>query len=487
MSAIDTRNTAAFLLAAFALMLAGCANDPPEYKKTHSLSLAVSVYDAQAQVSKETSPMDPAEWLVQCISLDTEGVKTTNTSTLVPETGRFEVGGIPDGEDTICHLVDGKGSLVATVSVSDPGALVGVRDVFRLLRDAHAAVVYDPLHEVAQAFGTDFDVGEAEERADLEGRWRVGCNEVRSMVTDEAVEGLECAEEVQAPEIYMHSVTASGPGGERRVSYGIWSSEEAFARCGTTEGLDALPFGWSLDTTYLAQSSPFAFSAPFDLLTPGSSSTEILDMIVSNAAEGMSGYEDFKAENAASCQDEAKCAVWYYHEMRRYGLENAGEICWPQLVFIFMGDGGVAAGMWPSSGGRASPLGRLHFIEAFKYGNETYMRSAISQVREVYAESEAVECKLKEEFLMAVEIPDSDEDGSENVDEDSAEIKAKRYLSDDLISEGTSLEARYRSITDVSSIGGEYDNLCRQALGEEDVGSGPGLYSDVVLESTLAP
>lgn len=468
-------------------MLGGCANNPPEFKETHSLSLTVSVYDAQAQALKETSSMDPAEWLVQCISLDTEGVKTTNTSAPDPKTGRFKVGSIPDGEDTICHLVDGEGSLVATMSVNDPGAIVGVRDVFSLKRDAQATVVYDPLHETARAHGTDFDFGGAEERADLEGRWGVGCNEVRSLVTDEVIEELTCEEEMQAREIYMHTVTASGVSGEPRVAYGIWVSDGAFARCGSTEGLDDLPFGWSLDPSYQAQSTPFAFSAPFDLLTPTSSSAEILGMIMSDTVEGLPDYEVFKAENAASCLEDAKCAVWYYYEMRRYGLQNAGEICWPQLVFIFADDGGVTAGLWPSGGGRAKPLGRLHFIEAFEYGNETYMRSAISQVREVYSESEPVECKLKEEFLMAVEIPDSDEDGSENVDEDDSEIETKGYLSDDLITEGTSLEARYHSITDVSSIGGEYDNLCRQTLGEESVGSEPGLYSDVVLQSNTAP
>ena len=56
----------------------------------------------------------------------------------------------------------------------------------------------------------------------------------------------------------------------------------------------------------------------------------------------------------------------------------------------------------------------------------------------------------------------------------------------DLISIGTRLEARYHSITKITSMSGDHDNLCQQELGEEAGGSEPGLYSDVVLESITA-
>lgn len=481
------KGAVASVLVVFALVLGACSSDAPEFVKTHTLTLSINVAWPQAMAIRSAQSPDPALWTVRCVTLDTEGIKTTSTATKDLETGRFEVNDIPDDEDAICHIVDEEEALVTTISVSDPGALGGVRDVFRLTRDAQATVVYDSLREMSVAHGSDFSFGDVEERADLEGKWEMGCNDVRDIVTDEVVEEVRCTDEVEGDELFLHRVTASGPNGERRMAYGIWSSQEAFAGCGYTEGLDTLPFGWSLDQIFAAQPSIFVFSAPFEGLTPDSTSAQIMTMIRENAAETMPSYDDFKAVNEVGCVSEKRCTAWYYHEMRRHGLENAGTVCWPLVIFTFEGGDGITAGLWPSGGGRAKPLGRLHFIEAFEYGNETYMRSQISQVREVYSPDESVECKLKEEFLMAVEIPDSDEDGSEDVDEDDAEIVAKEVSSDeDLIIVGTRLEARYHSSTKVTSISGTYDNLCQQELGEEDGGSEPGSYSDVVLESITA-
>jgi hypothetical protein len=201
----------------------------------------------------------------------------------------------------------------------------------------------------------------------------------------------------------------------------------------------------------------------------------------------MRGYVQFADENEVICADEAKCAMYYYYEMRRHGIANSDSLCWPQIAFSFDDGGEVSASLRGAAAGSVKPIGRHHFIEAFEYGNETYMRSTMGQFRRVFAQSQPVECKLKEEFLIAVEIPDSDEDGDVDVDEDDSEIEAKALAkSDDLISVGTELEAKFHLSTKVTSTDGAHDNLCRQELGKEEVGSAPGFYSDIVLESITA-
>ncbi len=465
-----------------------CASDAPEYQDTHSLSFRIDETQGSAQTVKEVSEStDPVSWSARCISLGREGIKTTNVASYDDETGKYVIDAIPDDVDTVCHILDDEGALVSTMSVSDSGALGGVRDIFRLRRDAWATIVHDTELGLSVAHSGDFMIAEAEGRADLEGRWDIGCKDVRDIVTDEVAQELECSNEIQGSQLFMHRVLATGPSGERRAAYGVWRSEDAFAACGRTEGLDGLPFGWSLEFSSTLQSAPLVLSAPFEGLTASSTFAEIMDMIRACDVEGMRNYDQFADENEVICADESKCVMYYYYEMRRHGIANSESLCWPQLIFTFDDVGEAKPSLWAAVAGSVKPLGRIHFVEAFEYGNETYMRSTTSQIRVVYAQSQPVECKLKEEFLIAVEIPDSDEDGDVVVDEDDSEIEAKALAEDDdLISIGTRLEAKYHSSTKVVSTSGTHDNLCRQELGEEDVGSEPGFYSDVVLESITA-
>lgn len=469
---------------AILIALAGCASDYPEYEKVHSLTFKVRTSEPQAQAVKlAEDPTDPSTWSVRCVSLDEEGVGTNVTSTYDEASGEFLLENIPHDTDTVCHLVGGEGELLATISVSDSGALGGSRDVFRITSNTQATVIYDAVSEIALAYSGSFIFGEGDDRADLHGRWGIGCNEVRDIVTDEILEDVDCTDEVEGEELFLHRITATGPSGELRMAYGIWRSEAAFAACGSTEGIDSLPFGWSLHVDSVGSDAPFAWSQPFDGLASSSSSEEIIGMIKSCDEGDFMSFEQFMGEYGEDCQTDSRCAARYYYQMRDHGIANPTDHCWPHLVFTFDDDGGVAAALWPSKGGGSKPLGMLHFLEAFQYGNETYMRGEVNQVREVVSGSDQVGCKLKEEFLMAVEIPDADGDGVEDVDEDEFEIKA---ADGDMINVGTRLQARYRSSTKVASITGDFDNLCQQELGEVDEVMQEGVYTDVVLESVTA-
>lgn len=478
----------AIVLAAVFMLAPACTSDDPEFIKTRSLTFQINASDTSAQVAKEESEStDPFSWSVRCISLDEEGIKTTSVASYDDATGTYVIDAVPDDVDTVCHLLDDEGFLVSTVSVSDSSALGGVRDIFRLRRDAWATIIHDTDLGISVAFSGDFIFADAEGRADLEGRWGMGCKDVRDIVTDEVAQELECSDEVQGTQLFLHRVLASGPNGEWRAAYGVWRSEDAFAACGSTEGLERLPFGWSLESASAPQSAPPALSAPFEGLTAQASSADIMGMIRACSAEGMRSYEQFAKENEVICTDESKCVMYYYYEMRLHGIANSNSLCWPQIDFSFDGAGGASALLGGAVAGSVKPLGRHHLVEAFEYGNETYMRSTTSQIRVVYALSQPVECKFKEEFLIAVEIPDSDEDGEVDVDEDDSRIEAKSVAADDdLISIGTELEAKYHSSTKVISTSGTHDNFCRQELGKEDIGSEPGFYSDVVLESITA-
>jgi len=475
-------------LLAVLIFSSACTSDDPEFVKMHRLTFKIDATEPSAEVAKvESESTDPVTWSVRCTSLDEEGIKTTSVASYDGESGRYEIDSIPDDVDTVCHLLDEEGALVSTISVNDSGALGGVRDVFRLRRDAWATIIHDTELGISVAHSGDLTYAGHEERADLEGIWNIGCKDVRDVVTDEVAQEFQCSDDIQGIQLFLHRVLAEGPSGERRTAYGVWRSEEAFAACGRTEGLDRLPFGWSLEEASVLQSVPMSMSHPFDGLTASSTSADIMTMIRACAAEGLRSYDQFAIENEVICADESKCTMYYYYEMKRHGIANAGSLCWPEIVFSF-DEGAVATAIpLPATAGRIRPLGRHRFLEAFEYGNETYMRNTASEVRVAYAQSQLVECRLKEEFFVAVEIPDSDEDGVADVDEDNSRIEAKAALEGkDLISIGTQLEAKYHSSTKVISTSGTHDNFCRQELGEEDVGSELGFYSDVVLESISA-
>jgi len=477
--AVPRRKSMALILMACALALGACSKDYKEFEETHTLKLSLTVlpYAQQSVMSKDEA--DPVDWTVHCVSLDTEGVKTANTAIYDGEADMYEITDIPDDTDTLCQLVDSEDRLIATISVSDYGALGGARDIFRLKESTEATIAYNSALEAAMAHGTGFEFSDAEERVDLQGKWGMGCRDVRDVVTDEVDEGMSCSEEVDAREIFMHRVNAHGSLGELRIAYGIWRSDGAYLACGSTEGLDALPSTWRIHNESEDAVEPFAWSAPFEGVSGSTSSEDIIAMIRANDTEGMSTYEEFKDANDIFCENEDECTTQYYYEMRAHGIANADSICWPLIAFTYDAGVGAKASLWPSAGGSAKPLGHLHFIEAFEYGNETYMRSSISQVRKVYGVMGVVECKMKEEFLMSVEIPDSDED--------DAEIEGViRGADDDLISPGTRLEAKYHSSTEVASVKGYHDNICEQELGEDDRDSASGFYSDVVLESITA-
>jgi hypothetical protein len=478
----------AIALLAVLTLSSACTSDDPEFIQTHRLIFQINATEAAAQMAKEESQStDPVTWSVRCTSLDEKGGKTTSVASYDDKSDKYEIDSIPADVDTVCHLLDEEGALVSTMSVNDSGALGGVRDVFRLRKDAWATIIHDTELGISVAHSGDFTFTEPEERADLEGRWDIGCKDVRDVVTDEVAQELQCSDEIQDIQLFLHRVLATGPNGERRTAYGVWRSEEAFAACGRTEGVEWLPFGWSLEFSSTLQSERLALSAPFDGLTATTTSAEIMDMIRSCDVEGIRSYDQFAEENEVICADESKCVMYYYYEMRRHGVANSGSLCWPQLIFTFDDAGEARPSLWAETVGSVKPLGRIHFVEAFEYGNETYMRHTTSQTRVVYVQSQPVECKLKEEFLIAVEIPDLDEDGSVDVDEDDSEIEAKGMAEDDdLIFIGTQLEAKYHSSIKVVSTEGIYDNLCRQELGKEDAGSEPGFYSDVVLESITA-
>lgn len=471
----------AALLVALAFACA-CASSSPELENTHDLELTLEG-GAAAQFAKcACASADPTEWNVRCVSLGDDGVRTTINSVYDPDIVGFEVEHVPDDRDTVCHIVDADGVLLSTISIEDATSLLGRRDIFRLKKDARATISFDAGMRVSSAQSADFLLGDTETRADLEGRWSVNCQDVRDIVTDDLAPDIACPEEVDGSQLYLHMVVAADASGGRRAAYGIWRTEEAFSVCGTTEGLDELPQGWVIEDPVHA--APFVWTSPFSELSPQTaSSDDIMRMIRANDKEGMQTYDAFAEANPEICQREDRCTLRYYDQMRTYALKHSGSVCWPKLLFSYDDDDRATASVWLFPGGLARPVGRIDFIEAYQYGNETYMRNLVNHARTAYAGGVPIECQVREEYLVAVEIPDSDEDGRAEEDADDAEIKARLSATDDLITVGTALEARYQARVEVSSSTGKYDNLCRQDLGLEAENGDEGFYADVILES----
>lgn len=473
------------VLAALLAFFSACASNAPEFAEIYSLKLILDEGAAVQSIKSSASSPDPSVWNVRCVSLGTDGVRTTSSSSYDSGIAGFIIEDIPKDQDTVCHIVDADGLLVSTMSIADASSLRGTRDVFRLRRNVEANLSYDVQRRSSTARGDDLLLGAVETRANLEGRWGVDCHDMRDIVTDDIVQGEPCPREVDGSQLYMHLVAATGAAGESRVAYGIWRSTGVFEACGSTEGLDALPEGWLLDDPVHATS--FSWSAPFADLEPASATSgEIMRMIRANDAEEMLTYDDYVALDPDRCRNEDLCTIRYYDEMRNYTLDQAGSICWPELLFSSGDEEHTSALVWSFKGGKGRPVGRIDFIEAYQYGNETYMRNLASHDRTASANGTPVECNVREEYLVAVEIPDSDEDGRADDDADDAEIKARLLGDDDLISQGIQLEARYQARVDVASPTGRYDNLCRQDLGLEDKRSDDGLYADVILESLSA-
>lgn len=82
-------------------------------------------------VSSDVSAAVVSTGSVRCVSVDSDGKKTTTTGTL-NESGQATCSGIPSNQETICYLLDASGVVTATLPITDTGAMGNIRDGFKM-------------------------------------------------------------------------------------------------------------------------------------------------------------------------------------------------------------------------------------------------------------------------------------------------------------------------------------------------------------------
>jgi hypothetical protein len=322
-------------------------------------------------------------------------------------------------------------------------------------------------------------------------KWSINCQDVRNILTGEVDSTKACPSVFVNITNYLHLVMAEDSAGALKTGYGAWTSYEAYAKCGSTEGLDDLPSGWTLDSVNSpTQGTAFSWSAPFENFSSDSTSAEIFNMIRATSVSGVQSYNDFKIDPLYSefcAVSEDVCTSKYYEEVLRvYG--RGSSVCWPDLRFGFSTTSTVTAERWPDMGSKVRPLSRYSFMEAFQNGSETYMRSFDSFVKYAANDSGTFQCNVKSEFLVAIDTKSLLGPGGAPPEFTSI-ITPGGDPGGNLPEAGSSGSMRFISNTLVEAVDGtDASNvLCQSQLGASTERTANGFYSKVEMVAEANP
>ena len=348
---------------------------------------------------------------IRCVSTDSSGTKTVNAGSL-DSSGNASVSSIPANQETICYLLDASGNILATTSVSDTKAVGGVRDGFKMdaNKTASAAVTYSSTTGSCtnDCSGSSCKAPASVETTDIDlsGTWSMKCNGIKRTDNDQADTSQTCSSDIDGQNVFLHRVQATDSDGVTRFGYGAWPSQAAFTACGSTEGVTSAPTGWSISTS--GQIADFVWSAPFTSFSATSTSAEIATMIQNFAvANGVS--QSFATYQTANCTGLAasQCAGQYYWAVVEAAVNaNRAVACGPRIDTAWT-QSDVTFSPEAALGGKTTPINRYDFMSTYKIGDQTYMKSFISNLFNAFnfTSNVSVECLSQDTLLISGTTP----------------------------------------------------------------------------------
>lgn len=346
---------------------------------------------------------------VRCVSTDSAGTKTTRTGVVAG--GIADVVGIPSGESTICYLLNSAGSILATIPISDSGAVGSIRDGFKMIggKTINSDITYNSNAKSATAAcPTDSCQAPASggtDAVDYMGTWKMNCNGIKREDNDTTDSSQSCPAALEGTNVYLHRVKATDSGGTIRYGYGAWPSLAAFQKCGSTEGLQDIPSGWTLSTS--GQTGDFTWTAPFGTFISTSTSAQISTMI-QNVTSGPA--LTFLAYQSTSCDpnglsSNACAADYFWAQIFPYINANPAAQCWPRMRISYDSLGAPTFSPAKGFGGKTQPANRYDFMSAYSVGDRTYMKSFYAEEFSAYNRTTTVLllCDLRDELLVSMQ------------------------------------------------------------------------------------
>jgi len=393
---------------------------------------------------------------------------------------------IPNSRDTVCYLSENNVTF-ATLQYTDVNAIGSKRDTLKATSDGTGVITYtENLGKAVVSYDSGVEGTTAENRVNLSTKWSINCEDVRNLETNEIDSTQTCPEDFTDAEVYIHLVMSEDASSELKTAYGMWASADTFQACGSTEGLNDLPDGWTLDSTVSGdQGNAFSWSTPFDSFSASSTSNEILAMIRNVDSGPSQTYAEYAAsESDDTCPNDDMCASSYYENVLRPYTQSGVATCWPEVKFTYTPVSQVEASAWPGMGGNTTPLGRHAFMESSQNGNETYMSSFESSIMNAVDGDDTVECNLKSEFLVALDTQSVISPGTNPLS-----IVVGTDPSGLIPSPNISTNVRFISNVIVTSVDGTeaHTDLCQSQLGEFNEKTRNGYFSKVEMTSEVNP
>lgn len=333
------------LLAVVATIAACGSSSSTPASSTATLSMSISQSDSQVltSLSKGTLSISKAAVDLSTYSISCkDGAGTEYTSTIAgTTTGTASVPNIPTGTPVVCYLLNSSGTPVTQLTISDTtNVLGGQYDAPKLSANATNTVVFNPIAGGAvvtpDANTTINSTGTA---VDPTGSYSMTCVGVFNEVTDaeNATYSTTYCNQFASQgntQVYMHRISATQNSANTVYGVGAWRSQDAFVKCGSTEGIDNIPSGMTLaDST---QATAFSWDTYFSTFTKTSTTDEIANMIEAfgNAygatlGQTYTAYSQLTEEQGGLCawmnqegaptitdaQKKAMCSSMYYWQV----------------------------------------------------------------------------------------------------------------------------------------------------------------------------
>lgn len=426
---------------------------PPAGKALGSESEEITV--AKAAVSSGS---------VRCISRDSSGNKTTVTGTL-DEKGVASLQGVPSNQATICYLLNSSGAVTATFTVSDTGAVGGIRDGFNISggKTTSATITYNSTtkNATSDCTGTDCQAPTSggDTAVDLTGTWKMNCVGIRREDNDALDSSQTCPSDLNNQNVHLHRVSAKDADGVVRYGYGAWPSLAAFEKCGSTEGLQNLPTGWSVTTS--GQTGDFTWNAPFAAFTSASTSAQISTMIRNVTSGPAQSFSTYQTANCTGRTANQCAGEYFWAQIYSYIAQNPAAQCWPNIKMSWDADDNPTFLSRSGFGGTTQPNNRYDFMATYQIGEQIYMKSFFSETIPAYdqANSKRVDCVYRSELLVSFVSPPA------------------------VPVAGDQVSVKFTNTTSVTATSGtSADNtVCRADVGSNTEWSTKGTYIDVTM------
>lgn len=344
---------------------------------------------------------------VKCISTDSAGTKTTKSGPI--SGGSADIKGIPAGESTICYLLDTNDAILATIPISDSGAVGSIRDGFKMTggKTINSDITYNSSAKSATAAcATDScqaPTSGGTDAIDGTGTWKMDCKAIRREDNDTVDSSQSCPTALEGANVYLHRVKATDSGGTVRYGYGAWPSLAAFQKCGSTEGLLDIPSGWTLTTT--GQTTDFGWTSPFDTFSATSTSAQISTLIRNVSSGPTLSFSTYQTASCSGLTNDQCAADYFWAQIFPYINSNPAAQCWPRVRVTYDANGNPTFTPAKGFGGKTQPANRYDFMSTYSIGDRTYMKSFFSEEFPAFNRTTSVLifCDLRDELLVSMQ------------------------------------------------------------------------------------